>query len=532
MPSHDRRATGRRRAWGRRPIILRIESLEGRQLLAAASSVPDLVNSALTTSNSASNWGQTIEVEGQVKNQGGGITTAPFSVELYASPIRGINRYAVPIGSVTIPAGLGAGQTAAYETSLTLPRTPIPDVSSNGGTVHINAVVNPDHSINESNTKNNEDLGPPYDSVPVLIAVPAPALLVGTTLAVTQAAATWGSVITVTGQVTNQGTGPSPQTRALLSLTPAGLTYGDATTVGIGNVEIPPLAASQTYNFVQNITLPAVEPVTITNYTSFGLSMVQDSDYLTNDLYPHAPMQGLGYDQAPITITTSATSTATTPPLPDLAASSIIQPQRTLYWGQSFAVSTAVQNVGQGAAAPFLVFFLLTGQSGSLNDSIFLGETVVDGLAPGAVAPITQTLQLPGTLPNGVNLGSVGYGRVSVLIDPEYMLNESLRSNSDAISAPFLIRLPGNATSVPTQPAPGQMPSVEQMASQSQQQARLARLAKRVAALKAKNPSVIPNKLHRRLGQGNLNVSKATYNVAKEITKLPKQIFDKLKNSL
>ncbi len=532
MPSHDRRATGRRRAWGRGPIILRLESLEGRQLLAAGSSLPDLVNSSLTTSNSASDWGQTIEIEGQVKNQGAGVTTAPLSVELYASPIRGINRYLVPIGSVMIPAGLGAGQTADYETSLTLPTTPIPDVSSNGGTVHINAVVNPSHAIAESNYQNNEDLGPPYDSVPILIAAPAPAELVGTTLAVTPVAATWGSVITVTGQVTNQGTGPSPQTRALLSLTPSGLTYGDETTVGIGSVEIPPLAASQTFNFVQNFTLPAVEPVTITNYTSFGLSLTQDADYLTNDLYPHGPTQGLGYDQTPITITTSSTSTATTPPLPDLASSSIIQPQHTLYWGQSFAVSTAVQNVGQGAAAPFLVFFLLTGQSGSLTDAIFLGETVVNGLAPGAVAPITQTLELPGVLPNGVDLGAVGYGRISVLVDPENMINESLRSNGDTISAPFLIRLPGNATAVPTQPAPGQLPSVSQLASQSQQQAKLARLAQRVTARKAKDPTVIPKKLHRRLGEGNANVTKEAVSLGTEITKLPTQIFDKLKKSL
>ena len=28
MPSHDRRAAGRRRAWGRGPIILKLESLE------------------------------------------------------------------------------------------------------------------------------------------------------------------------------------------------------------------------------------------------------------------------------------------------------------------------------------------------------------------------------------------------------------------------------------------------------------------------------------------------------------------------
>ncbi len=112
------------------------------------------------------------------------------------------------------------------------------------------------------------------------------------------------------------------------------------------------------------------------------------------------------------------------------------------------------------------------------------------------------------------------------------MLNESLRSNGDAISAPFLIRLPGNATSVPTQAAPGQMPSVSQLATQAQQQAKLQRFAERVADRKVKHPSIVPKKLHRRLGQGNLNVTKATYNVATEIGKLPQQIYDKIKSSI
>ena len=47
MPSHDRRAAGRRRAWGRGPIILKLESLERRELLTAwpTRRLPDLVNS-------------------------------------------------------------------------------------------------------------------------------------------------------------------------------------------------------------------------------------------------------------------------------------------------------------------------------------------------------------------------------------------------------------------------------------------------------------------------------------------------------
>src|SRR5947207_2377530 len=130
MPSHDRRAAGRRRAWGRGPIILKLESLERRALMTADTTLPDLVNSALATSSTVADWKNTVAVEGRVTNQGGGTTTAPLQIALYASPIRGIDRYSVPIGEATIPAAVAAGQTVPYQTSVTLPTTPIPHVSS------------------------------------------------------------------------------------------------------------------------------------------------------------------------------------------------------------------------------------------------------------------------------------------------------------------------------------------------------------------------------------------------------------------
>jgi hypothetical protein len=438
----------------------------------------------------------------------------------------------VPIGSATIPAGLGPGQSAVYETSVTIPATPIPEVSSTGGTLHIDAVVNPSHTVQESNYRNNEDLGPPYDSAPILIEPQSPPELVATTLAVTPNAMYWGDTITVTAQITNEGAGASPQTRALLSLTPSGLTYGDPTTIGIGSITVPPLSPYQTINLVQNITLPAVEPLAIANYTNFGLTMAQDADYVTNSAYPHGPTQGLGYDQTPITITTNPNSTATAGPLPDLAASTVLVGQHTLFWGSTADVSTAVENVGQGGAGPFLVRFVLTGQAGSITDSIFLGQVAVPSLAPGATQQISETLQIPTRLPNGVALNNVGYGRIAVIADPEDTVNVSIRSNSTAISAPVIVRLPGNATTVPTGLPAGTIPSLSSLARQSHQQSKLQRYQKRVAVLKVKNPRLFSKTLHRRRGPSGLNVGKTSLRVAHELTQLPNQVFNLVKKSV
>ena len=118
-------------------------------------------------------------------------------------------------------------------------------MSSSGGTLYVNAVVNPSHSLEESNYHNNEDLGPPYDSVAELIQTPTPANLIGTTLAVTPTDPTWGSTITVTAQITNQSSGSSPQTRAYCQSTPQGLNFGGPTTFGIGSIAVPPSAATR-----------------------------------------------------------------------------------------------------------------------------------------------------------------------------------------------------------------------------------------------------------------------------------------------
>jgi hypothetical protein len=541
MSSHDRRAAGRRRAWGRRPIILKLEPLERREMLTASagagnSTLPDLVNSAIVTSTSVSDWNGNLEVAGKVMNQGGGTTTAPFEITIYASDVRGENRYSVPIGQVMIPAGLGPGQSVPYETSVDLPSTPVPNVSSNGGTLYVNAVVNPGHTIVESNYHNNNDLGPPYDAAPVLIQAPIPANLEGTTLAVTPATATWGSTITVTAQVTNKSAGSSPQTRALLSITPQGLNYGSTTTFGVGSIIVPPLGPYQTINLVQNITLPAVEPSAIANYTNFGLTMIQDANYVTNDLYPNQPDQGIGLDQTAITITTDPNSTATQGPLPDLATSTVLVSKSTVQWGSTAQVTTDVQNLGLGASSPSTVRFILTGQGGALTDAIYLSDVPIPALAPGASQQIQTTLQLPTRLPAGVELGNVGYGRIAAIANPENTQAMSLYTNGVSLSGPFIIRLPGNATTVPTTKAAGTLPSIAQLAQKSQNAAKTAavkaqsaRVAAKVASRNATKP---PKKLHRRGGKGGINITKSAVSVGTEITKLPTQVFNALKRSL
>ena len=94
------------------------------------------------------------------------------------------------------------------------------------------------------------------------------------------------------------------------------------------------------------------------------------------------------------------------------------------------------------------------------------------------------------------------------------------------------MRLPGNATTVPTAKAAGTLPSIQALASQSQNKAKVAAAAKQNARIAAKATTKPPKKLHRKVGTGGLNIAKASLSVGEEITKLPNQVYEAIKRSI
>src|SRR5262249_18517916 len=137
---------------------------------------------------------------------------------------------------------------------------------------------------------------------------------------------------------------------------------------------------------------------------------------------------------------------------------SVVQgPSQPVSWGQSFPVTAAIQNVGPGNSGPFHVQFVLTGAGGTLDHALFLGDVTVNGLNSGYVQNIEEDLQLPGRVPNCLSLDSLGVGRIALVIDPEHTVDELLKTNNVAESAPVVLRVLGTdgQSKVPTLPAVG-----------------------------------------------------------------------------
>ncbi|MGB2611687.1 MAG: CARDB domain-containing protein, partial [Isosphaeraceae bacterium] len=265
---------------------------------------------------------------------------------------------------------------------------------------------------------------------------------------------------TVTAQVSNEGYGAAPATREAVVLTPSGIAPGGSSDVTIGNISVPPIPAWSMVNVEQTINLPVTPPELLTNDSQFTLSVLPDANYLTNPVYPHIPSGVQGVDEQTVSITVPpGTTSPALGPLSDLAAGAVKTSASTLYWGQGFSTQAVIQNLGDANPGPFRIRFVLVGAGGDITHGIFLGDSMVAGLAPGAATVVSQTDTLPLRLPADVTLSSLGVGRIAVIVDPENVINESFKNNNTADSGPVTLRLLGSDGSsyVPNLPSPAQL---------------------------------------------------------------------------
>ncbi len=461
MSSHDRRAAARRRAWGRGPTILRFEPLEGRQLLAGSVVGPaaDVLATQFNTVHSAY-WGDLFHASGTVVNQGTATTTAAIPVQIYAStaPILGTaGATTMLLGVAVVPAGLQPGASYNFDQIVGLPPSTNASVAV-GQSLYVTLWVDPSGAVAEANTVDKAGRGLGLDTSVIAIAPHMPANLVGTALNVipTRTAnanvLSWGVTFNITEQIRNTGEGDAPPTRARIVLTPAGSTPGGYNDVTIGSIAVPAVAAFQTTNVVQSVTLSPSEPTALDGATQFTISVVQDGDFLTQPIYPKVADQGTALDQGPIGILPGPLPSTPANTLPDLAPASVVVAQPTLNWGETFQVGAVIQNVGLGNAGKFTVRFIATGVSGDLTHGIFLGDTTVAGLAANSATNVLAMVRLPGILPYGTQLASPAYSRIYAVVDPEDTIDQASRSNNIAASAPVLLSVVGvdGTTTVPT----------------------------------------------------------------------------------
>lgn len=453
MSSTDRRKVRADRAHegGRRrgPTILRFESLEGRQLLAANARPADLVAVGVQA-DANRDWGDPVRIQGTIQNSGGTEVESAFKVDVYVSPTKALGNQSVKIGSFSIDDDIKAGERLTIDETVDLPGQAIAGIGSDQA-IYIGLVVDADNQVPESTETNNYNRGLGTDTALILVTPRAPAQLVAKSFTVDETTPNWGEDLTVTFRVENVDAGAAPATRARIVLTPAGATPGGARDVTVADdVEIPSLGAFGSTDVTHEITLP---PGPTTGSPSTGTAILWldlDADYETSPINTPVLLRQVGVDYAQLSISPQGTTGTTSPvTAPDVAASGVLTPGTPLVWGQPFQVAATIHNRGTTDSGPLRVRYLLAGPNGELTNALVLGDATIDGIKAGANQSLVRDLKLPSRLPFGVEL-SPGTGRVVVMVDPENTGQEADETNNAASSGVVSLRMaPSNTPSNP-----------------------------------------------------------------------------------
>ena len=466
MPTDDRRANARRKAWGRGPMILRFEPLEGRQVLSAlgvsaatasgtstttaqvapASRGVQLVATSFDTLHNL-DWGDPFRAVGSIQNWGDTATTKPFDVDVYASTTAAIDANSVYVGTVTIPAGLQPGDVAKFDQTLHAPATPIPGLGT-ATAYDLDLKVDPAGAVTTASAAASA-ARQGFGSSLVTITPHVSADLVGDGFGLSKTTAKWGDTINVTATVKNQAQGNAPATRARVVLTAAGM--ADVT---VGSLDVPALPAWQSAVVTGTVTLPTALPASLAGATGLKLVLLTDADYTTRPILSTNAMRGEGIDSAAITVAApqgTATSTVAKPRA-DLSVSSIQTPA-SITWGTTAQVTAFIENNGKADAAEFRARFLIVDNNHPGNAPLAIGDAVVPGLKAGYSQLVQQTIDLQGKLPDGLNAASIA-PRIVVLVDPENRVDETDETNNSLMSSsPISLKLitrDGQSTAVPT----------------------------------------------------------------------------------
>ncbi len=469
MPSLNRRAAGRRRAWGRGPIILRFEPLEGRQLLTGGGSdttnaaLPDLVAVKFDSLHNL-DWDQSFHAVGSIMNEGSGATTSPVQVDVYASPETTPVSGAVKIGTITIPAGLQPGQTYQFDQVLWTPAQPLSGLGS-APSYYLTLQINPDQSVAESNYANDVQGLQGVDASMVTITPQRPSQLVAAGIRLRPGTANWGDTLHATATILNNGDGNAPPTTARIVVAPYGQDPLGPNGVTIGTLAIPQVLAHQSVTINQDLKLTSAPPASLASTNWFNVKMVVDSDHVANPVVTTSPstpqpVNGVGLGEwTMIQILPPTNRPTAQQPRPDLKVDQIQSPS-AVAWGQTFQIKTTLENAGAANAGPFKVHFLLSQSDNSSDPMLSLGTVEVPGLPSSYSQDITETVRLPGRIPAGLST-SATTGRIIVQVDPEHSVDDSNAANNTLSSVPITLNVvgtDGSTTPVVTTPAPSTPP--------------------------------------------------------------------------
>jgi hypothetical protein len=401
MSPNDRRASARRKAWGRGPMILRFDPLEGRQLL-----------STLTTDASAGNVGAAevatprVLIADPVPED----LASTTAVALAASTTTGADPVAMSYSPGEDPAATGEVRTTA---------APVADS------------VNPTPPAAPVAPADRPDLVP---------------LAFGT-----KSNLAWGERFTAQGALRNDGNTATPagvKVDVYASTAPQ-LAPG---AVYVGSVTIDePIAPGATAEFAGSMIAP---PIAFTNSPNYYFTLKVDGDGVVAETNEANNGGAGGAPTAAVQVVPERTA--------ELAATSFaVDPllNGPLRWGKTVQVTATVTNGASGVTSPPTRSRIVAYAKGTSPDgtgAVTVGELFAPALPGGATTTLRGTIYLPLATPSA--LAGQSAITFTIIPDADYLTRPSMEATTvrgEGIDSATLAIQPAPAQpSTPSTPAP------------------------------------------------------------------------------
>ena len=322
---------------------------------------PDLVVGAPSVTDTSLDAGDSFTLSATVRNDGDGASAAT-TLRYYRSTDTAITSSDTEVGTDAVE-GLSTGTTSDQSVNLTAP--------SSGGTYYYGACV--DAVAGESDTTNNCS-----GSVQVTVSAPPPPsnpdLVVGAP-SVSDTSLDAGDSFTLSTTVENAGDGDAAATTLrYYRSTDAAITNSD-TEVGAGAVE--GLSAGATSDQAVDLTAPAAGG---TYYYGACVDAVGGESDTTNNC------------SGSVQVTVSPPPP---PSNPDLVVGAPSVSDTSLDAGDSFTLSTTVENAGDGDAAATTLRYYRSTDAAITNSDTEVGAGAVEGLSAGATSDQSVDLTAP-----------------------------------------------------------------------------------------------------------------------------------------
>ena len=171
---------------------------------------------------------------------------------------------------------------------------------------------------------------------------------------------------------------------------------------------------------------------------------------MTDPIYPHLADQGQGLDLTPLTIAAAPLNHRERIPATTPTPTTTARPPNPRRWpaverrgdregrllGLQLPGQLDVPEPGSGRLRPDRGRFPSDRHRRFARQRRLPRRSDAPRLTQGTSQVVNQTVHLPSVLPNGQSIPSDALGRIAVLVDPDHDVDETLRSNSLAESAP------------------------------------------------------------------------------------------------